>query len=94
MIAAAARIGIKPAEFWDMTPAELEACADGYMESYVDSYRQIIEHAWYVAVLGRAKKIPNINTLTKSIKTKKEKQKKQSAEEIYGALIGAFGGPK
>lgn len=95
MLKSAARAGIKPAEFWDMTPAELIICAEEYVAAHIGSFKEAITVAYMNAAWQRSKKMPRLETVLKKIDgtTRKEKKKAQSPEEmvaIAAAITNSF----
>lgn len=76
---------MKPAEFWELTPAELAAWFNGFVENQKEQYKMSIMNAYYTAALERQKRLPKFETLIKNI-DKKAHNKKQSTEEMLNAI--------
>lgn len=83
--------GIKPNEFWEITPRELSNYVQGFViKSEMENDRAIL-NAWLGAGLHRQKRLPKLQDLIK----KTEKKQKQSNEQMLAmvkALNSAFGG--
>ena len=83
--------GIKPNEFWELTPRELKNYIEGFIvKSEMENDRAIL-NAWLGAGLHRQKRLPKLQDLIK----KTEKKQKQSNEQMLAmvkALNVAFGG--
>lgn len=69
-------MGLKPAEFWELTPAELNAMVEGYKWRQEQRQQELTVLAWSVAALMRQKKLPRLERLLK----KGEGQKKTAEE--------------
>lgn len=87
----AAEIGLKPSEFWDITPAELYAYSTGYSEHEKELYRRTIYGAYLTARLGRVKDFPELSDLLEPIDRNhlQEPKHEQSAEEML-EIIKSF----
>ncbi|TLN02801.1 phage tail assembly chaperone [bacterium] len=86
----AAQCGILPANFWDMTPAELIIYAEATNEKEKDRFKQIITGAWLSAAYARAKKIPELNEVMRKL-DRREMTDEELLEQIK-ALNAALGG--
>jgi len=81
----AAEIGLKPSEFWELTPAELFAFSTGFKERERENYRRTIYGAYLTARLGRVKDFPELSDLLAPIDGDHQQTPKceQSAEEMF-----------
>lgn len=83
-------VGLKPFEFWELTPVELENYVQGriyYME--VENDRSIT-NAWLSAGLERQKRLPKLESLL--TKREKPKQTNEQMLAMVKMLNEAFGG--
>lgn len=89
MLKSAARAGIRPAEFWDMTPAELIICAEEFVAAQIGSFKEAVTVAYMNAAWQRSKKMPRLESVLKKIDgtTRKEKKKAQTPEEMYEVAV-------
>lgn len=81
---------MKPQEFWDLTPIELENYISGSIHRFEIENDRSITNAWLTVGLDRQKRLPELQ----SILSKRE-TKKQSSEQMLAmvkALNEAFGG--
>lgn len=80
----AAEIGLKPSEFWELTPAELFAFSAGYSQREKEFYRRTIYGAYLTARLGRVKDFPELSDLLAPIDSDHQQMPthEQSAEEM------------
>jgi len=87
----AAEIGLKPSEFWDITPAELYAFSTGYSQREKELYRRTIYGAYLTARLGRVKDFPELIDLLSPLEHDHQQTQKheQSAEEML-EIIKSF----
>jgi len=87
----AAEIGLKPSEFWEITPAELYAFSAGYSQREKEFYRRTIYGAYLTARLGRVKDFPVLSSLLEPIDEdhQQELKREQSAEEML-EIIKSF----
>lgn len=58
----AARAGLAPDVFWRLTPWQTEEYIAGQLERLTDERKADLWHAWHVAALGRARKMPKLET--------------------------------
>ena len=84
MLKTAAKAGIRPAEFWEMTPGELVICIEGYIAINTESLKEAITVAYMGAAWQRSKKMPRLETVLSKIDgtTRKKTKKKQTPEEM------------
>ena len=87
----AAEIGLKPSEFWEITPAELYVFSAGFIEREKENYRRTIYGAYLIARLGRVKDFPELSSLLEPIDGdhQQELKREQSAEEMF-EIIKSF----
>lgn len=83
-------VGIKPIEFYEMTPREIENYVTGQMKRIEMEYEMSITNAWLGAGLERQKRMPALDQLLK--KKTKETQTDQQMLEMVKALNQALGG--
>lgn len=57
------RAGIRPADFWSMTPFQTTLIVETYFKDQNDQFERMIVQAWYSALFERAKEMPPLNTL-------------------------------
>lgn len=91
MIRNAAIAGIRPAEFWEMSPFEVNAVVDAYIEKEKQHMEIVKSQSWLIAALGRTDKMPSY----KEFMDKKEKPQEQTAEQMLNTvkmLHAALGG--
>lgn len=84
MLKTAAKAGIRPADFWKMTPAELIICIEGYVSTHTESLKEAITVAYMNASWQRSKKMPRLETVLNKIDgtTRKKTKKAQTPEEM------------
>lgn len=87
----AAEIGLKPSEFWDITPAELFVFSSAAREREKENYRRTIYGAYLTARLGRVKDFPELIDLLGPLECDHQQATKheQSAEEML-EIIKSF----
>jgi len=87
----AAEIGLKPNEFWEITPAELYAFSTGYSQREKELYRRTIYGAYLSARLSRVKDFPDLSDLLVPLERDHQQAPKheQSAEEML-EIIKSF----
>lgn len=91
MIRNAAIAGIRPNEFWEMSPFEVNAVVDAYIEKKKQQIEMIKSQSWLTAALGRTTKMPSY----KEFMDKKEEPQEQTDEQMFAmvqVLHAAFGG--
>jgi hypothetical protein len=87
-----ALVGIKPMEFYEMTPREIENYVNGQIRRIEIDHEMSITNAWLSVVLERQKRLPKLEEL---IKKKQRKIKVQTEEEMFEMvkiLNAALGG--
>ena len=57
------RAGIRPADFWSMTPFQTTLIVETYFKVQNDQFERMIVQAWYSALFERAKEMPPLNSL-------------------------------
>lgn len=86
---AAFRAGLKPAEFWTLTPYESMLWCRAVAERDGADYKRTLAGAWYSAAFTRQKKLPKL------AKIMGDDPKPQTAETLKRkakALAAVFGG--
>jgi len=53
--------GIRVADFWDMTPREVEIVMGAYVDKRENELKELRTHAWMTAALTRTKKMPELD---------------------------------
>jgi hypothetical protein len=88
MLRSAAKAGIRPAEFWEMTPVELAITIDAYVENETAEFKQGITLAYMGAAWQRAKKMPRLETVLNKIEstTQRKKKKAQTPAEMMAVF--------
>jgi hypothetical protein len=84
-------MGIRPAEYNDMTPYELNLCISDFNEKRKQEYEEKVALVWLGESLHRRKKLPTLSQLLEQ----KEPKKQMTADEMYEKvkmLNAAFGG--
>jgi hypothetical protein len=56
-------VGIKPAEFWDLTPWQFRCCLEAYGEMTEHRHNREVWLAWHQVAFARCKKMPDLKTL-------------------------------
>lgn len=87
MLSTAAKAGIRPLDFWDMTPAELMICIQGFVVTKTESLKQSITVAYMNASWSRAKKMPRLETVLRKIDNTTKKKEAQTPEEMYAVAV-------
>ena len=77
---AAYRYGLKPGEFWTLTPHETYIWIEAQIEGEKDIYDRMFWHAWHVAALSRAKKLEQGDV--KKFLDRRKKPKKPERQPI------------
>ena len=70
---AAYRYGLKPGEFWTLTPYETYTWVEARLEAEGDVYDKLFWHAWHVAALSRQKKLES-SDIKKFLKRRDKKK--------------------
>lgn len=81
---------MKPHEFWELTPIELENYFAGRIEYIEIENDRSITNAWLSAGLERQKRLPKLESLL--TKREKPKQTDQQMLAMVKVLNEAFGG--
>lgn len=82
MISNAAIAGIRPAEFWEMTPFEINAVVDAYIEKEKQHMEIVKSQSWLTAALSRTEKMPSYSEFI----GKTKKTEPQSAEQMLATV--------
>jgi len=85
-------LGLKPWEFGNMTIAEFNLMLEGYEQRITFETQQTRYHAWLVANLVRAKKIPKLKTLLDIKKPAEDKPievRRQEHQELVERYLKA-----
>lgn len=85
-----AMVGIKPNEFYDMTPREIENYVNGQIKRIELEYEMSITNAWLGAGLERQKRIPRLEDLLKkkTVKTQTDVEMLAVVKTLNKALGG------
>lgn len=84
---AAHRCGIRPSEFWRMTPWQLSTLLDVETDAQRARYDLAVFTAWHVEAFARTKRLPDLRVVLSS------RGKTQSAEELatkVKTIMGMF----
>jgi len=84
-------LGLKPQEFWELTPAELNAMAEGYRWRQEQRQQELTVLAWTTAALIRQKKLPRLERLLKSPESERHKKTAEEARREWEELQKEFG---
>ena len=68
----AARIGITPDEFYNMTPFELSCCVDAFNIKQDEKRQELIVLAYTTAALARTDKMPSLQSLLETDNSRNE----------------------
>lgn len=82
----AAVIGIKPSEFWEMTPAEMIACGEAHEVNTSNQFKSAMIAAWFNAYWLRGGEMPNFETLMSTLDGKTQEVKEMTDEEIFETI--------
>ncbi len=69
---AAHRAGLSPSEFWGLTPYLLTVLLRAETSERIARQEQAAWHAWHVAAMSRAKKMPHLKELMPRRETPKD----------------------
>ena len=75
MLRLALRIGLKPNEYLDYTPRELQIAVEVYTEKEKSKQADVITNAWLGAMWERSKTMPKLEEVLKDLDDKTTKQK-------------------
>lgn len=86
-------LGLKPAEFWDLTPAEFRVMHKGYLKARTRRINEMIYQAWRTADLIKAAELPELQSLLLE-ETPRRKAKQTVEDQVMrlSALAIALGG--
>ncbi len=65
------KAGLAPDQFWDMTPRELDGYYKGRIWQEERRQGEIVSLAWYIAALGRVRRLPTLRSLLAGRRPKK-----------------------
>lgn len=88
-------VGIEPAAFWRLTPREFWAAVRGSALRERRELQQQVTAAYFNAAWARAKKLPRLRTVLKSLESKDRSAKPLTPAEMrqkltaFGAMFGA-----
>jgi hypothetical protein len=82
---------LKPAEFWELTPAEFYEMAEGHNKRRIMRTNELITLAWNTAAMLRIKEMPELKNILIS-DVVKESQTDDEMLSIVKMLNTAFGG--
>jgi len=74
MLKLALRIGLKPNEFLDYTPRELQLAVEVYAEKEKQKQADVITNAWLGAMWERSKTMPELKEVLKDLDDKPKKE--------------------
>lgn len=57
------RVGIRPGEFWDMTPFQTNLLVEANAERLRDEFETLLSASWHTALFSRAKTLPPLKSL-------------------------------
>ena len=57
------RVGIRPGEFWDMTPFQTNLLVEANAERLRDEFETLLSASWHTALFSRAKTMPPLKSL-------------------------------
>jgi hypothetical protein len=57
------RVGIRPSEFWTLTPFQTDVIVEAHTETLRDDFETLLSVAWHNAVFQRAKTLPPLKNL-------------------------------
>ena len=80
MLKLALRIGLKPCEYLDYTPRELQLAVEVHAEKEKQKRADVITNAWLNALWERSKKMPELKEVLSDLD---EKPKKKASEVNY-----------
>ena len=80
MLKLALRIGLKPTEYLDYTPRELQLAVEVYEEKEKQKQADVITNAWLSALWERSKKMPELKEALSGLD---DKPKKKASEVNY-----------
>lgn len=83
-------VGVKPIEFYEMTPREIENYVNGQLRRIELDHEMSVTNAWLSAGLERQKRLPKLEELLK--KKTKQSQTDRQMLAIVKALNSALGG--
>jgi len=84
-------MGLKPSEFWDMTPAEYIEYANSYKRTQEERVKELLWTTWNTAALIRTQRMPQYKDWMKF----SEQKKQQTPDEMIAQarmLNALFGG--
>ena len=82
----AAVIGIKPFEFWQLTPAEMIACGEAHEINTSNQFKTAMISAWFNAYWLRGGDMPSFETLMDTLDGKIQQVKEMTDEEIFETI--------
>jgi len=75
-------MGLSTEYFWQLTPYELSAIIDRYVEKLRERRQELIYLAWHIEAFARQKRIPALKKVLKANEAKKPQQKGLSTEQL------------
>ena len=84
-------MGLSVAEFWDLTPRELQMCFEADTWRQTQQVRRDTRIAWHIAALGRMKRLPPLQTMldggqAKPLRGEELKRRRAEHEDIKKRL--------
>ncbi|GAB6171990.1 hypothetical protein JCM15765_14680 [Paradesulfitobacterium aromaticivorans] len=83
-------LNLKPGEFWTMSPGEFNDLINGYLWRKELDENRLVQQAWLIAQLQRAKRVPKLDKLLRKPKPKEKKLSKQELLDEWKALQSEF----
>ena len=87
-------LGLRPSEFWALTPAEFLALVDGYRRVQVRRSNDLVSLAWWAAAFARQDRLPALKDLLQDPEAEPVKEE-QSPDTMFGLIRmmnAAYGG--
>jgi hypothetical protein len=81
----ACEAGLKPGEFWTLTPYETRICMEGEAERRKAEYRLALFEAWHSAAFQRAKRMPKLQNVMKQV-SKGNKKRDLTPDQIWAGF--------
>lgn len=82
----AAAVGVKPSEFWKLTPREFAAVLEGQRRRDLQTFQNLVAAAWYGEAFHRHDKLPKLDKVMAGLGTKLKPPKPQSPEDMLAVI--------
>lgn len=79
-------IGVKPSEFWYLTPAEMIMCGEAHEKNMSEHFKTAMIAAWFNAFWLRGGEMPNFETLMNTLDGKQPEIIEMTDEEIFETI--------